>query len=71
MEEGDGVGDVLEEWVDGQSGAEVGPEGPMRVGGAGARSGNAEVDGVVSSAEVSHERSSGGGVQMRQERVCG
>ena len=71
LEEGDEVGDVLEEWVDGQRGAEVAPNVPMVAGGAGARSGNAEADGVLSSAEISQERRWGGGVQMRQERSCG
>ena len=69
LEEGDGVGDILEEWVDGQRGAEVGPEGPMQAGGAGVRSGNAEADGVVSSAEISHERSSGGGLCINRATV--
>ena len=67
----DGVGNVFEERVDGQVGAETVPDTPMAVGGAGSRSGNSETDCVLSSTEVTQERSSCGTVHRRQECFCG
>ena len=71
LQDWDGVGDVLEEWVDGQRGAEVGPAMPVGIGGCGTGSGNSEANGMLSSAEVIQERRGGGGVQRRQECFCG
>ena len=71
LEEDHWVFDVLKKWVDGQLGAEVGPEGPVGIGGGGARSGNSEADCVVRSTEISQERIARGGVQIRQECFCG
>ena len=71
LKELDRIIDVLEERVDGQFSAEVGPNAPVVVGGGGMRSGDSETDGVFSSMEVSQEVIASGGVQRRQERCWG
>ena len=71
LKEDNWIGDVLEERIDGQLGAERGPVGPVGVGGAGAARSDSKGCRVLRSAPIIKERSLGGGVQRCQDRCCG